>query len=325
MEDLFRILIDARFISHISASGCNLTGTLKHLSSLRLDSEVLNSRKGCTVLRVVQYIADHYAIYSSDICKLLISSNQISNLKLILNCRYKRFSFFGFNKQMDSLSLLDLSNNNIQHIEGLSSKARIMLSLNHCPLDFAPGVLTEAHRVSFQKGTFPDRLSVLFPKTLHAPQRSRKCQGYFSLPPQDLFSKSASTDFSAFFERWTASRFGESSWFWHGGSKSPNSIRKSNHLRVSLDGGFLCKAVENKMDLDLRNTRLANFDESFEIFEEGKLHFTPGLSWWNRDRGAEGLGLFSRKLEWDPSSKNAKCIVLFRDFPRSPQMLPRGW
>ena len=46
----------------------------------------------------------------------------------------------------------------------------------------------------------------------------------FSLPPQDLFSKSASTHFSAivinqeFFERWTASTLGESSWFWHGGS-----------------------------------------------------------------------------------------------------------
>ena len=38
VEDLFRILIDARFLSHISASGCNLTGTLKDLSSLRQGS-----------------------------------------------------------------------------------------------------------------------------------------------------------------------------------------------------------------------------------------------------------------------------------------------
>lgn len=38
VEDLFRLLIDARFVSHISASGCNLTGTLKDLSSLRQES-----------------------------------------------------------------------------------------------------------------------------------------------------------------------------------------------------------------------------------------------------------------------------------------------
>lgn len=46
------------------------------------------------------------------------------------------------------------------------------------------------------------------------------------------------------------------------------------------------------MDLDLRGTRLANFDEAFELFEEGKLHFTPGLSLWNWDEGTEGLGFF---------------------------------
>ena len=38
VEDLFRLLIDARFVSHISAFGCNLAGTLKDLSSLRQDS-----------------------------------------------------------------------------------------------------------------------------------------------------------------------------------------------------------------------------------------------------------------------------------------------
>ena len=105
--------------------------------------------------------------------------------------RSKRFSSLnGFNKQTDSLSFLDLSNNNIQRIEGLSSKARIMLSLNHRPLNFASGVLTEAHRVTFQKGTFPDPLYVLFPKTLHAPQRSRKCQGnFFPATPGPFFQK----------------------------------------------------------------------------------------------------------------------------------------
>ena len=118
--------------------------------------------------------------------------------------RSKRFSYlFGFSlgKKMDPLSFLDLSNNNIQHIEGLSSKAKIMLSDNHCPLDFAPGVLREAHCLSFQKGTFLiRRLYVLIPKALHAPERSRKYHGYFLVATPGPFSKSASTLFCAIIE-----------------------------------------------------------------------------------------------------------------------------
>ena len=81
---------------------------------------------------------------------------------------------------------------------------------------------------------------------------------------------------------------------------------------------FSCKAVDNKMDLDLRFSRLANFDESSELlklFKRGKLHFTEGLAWSNLEKGSEGLGsnFFSSKLEWDRSSEtHAVCIVLLR-------------
>ena len=51
-----------------------------------------------------------------------------------------------------------------------------MLSHNDCPLDFAPGVLTEARCLIFEKGTIPDRLYVLVLKAPHAPERSRKDQ-----------------------------------------------------------------------------------------------------------------------------------------------------
>ena len=54
------------------------------------------------------------------------------------------------------------------------------------------------------------------------------------------------------------------------------------------------------MDLDLRSTRIANFDESFELFTRGKLHFTPELSSLNWEQGLEGLGskvFFFLKLE----------------------------
>ena len=87
-------------------------------------------------------------------------------------------SLYGFSEKTDSLSFLDLSNNSIQDVEGLPSKAKIMLSLNHCPQDFAPGVLTEVHCLSLQKGTIPDRS----PKALHsyAPERSRKYARLFS-------------------------------------------------------------------------------------------------------------------------------------------------
>ena len=74
--------------------------------------------------------------------------------------RSKRFSFFlGFRTETDSLLFLDLSNNSIQHVEGLPSKAKIMLSHNHRALNISTGVLTEAHCLSFQKGTVHDRLS----------------------------------------------------------------------------------------------------------------------------------------------------------------------
>ena len=99
-------------------------------------------------------------------------------------------SLYGFSEKTDSLLFLDLSYNSIQNVEGLPSKAKIMLSHNDRPLDFAPGVLTEAHGLSFKKGTIPDRLYVLTPKTLHAPERSRKCQGYFLLAtPGHFFQK----------------------------------------------------------------------------------------------------------------------------------------
>lgn len=64
------------------------------------------------------------------------------------------------------------------------------------------------------------------------------------------------------------------------------------------------------MDLDLRGTRLANFDESFELFEHGKLHFTSELSSWNWEQGLEGLGstVFSPKLDKDRSSETCEMI-----------------
>ena len=76
----------------------------------------------------------------------------------------------------------------------------------------------------------------------------------------------------------------------------------ATQLCVSLDGGFLmfsCKAVDNKIDLDLRSTGLANFDESLELFNQRKLHLTPGLSSKTLEEGAEGLGsnFFSSNLE----------------------------
>lgn len=80
---------------------------------------------------------------------------------------------------MDSLSFLDLSNNSIQHVEGLPLKARVILSLNHRPLNFTPGVLTEARCLIFEKGTIPDRLFVLIPKISHAP-KIQKMTGLFS-------------------------------------------------------------------------------------------------------------------------------------------------
>lgn len=46
----------------------------------------------------------------------------------------------------DSLMSLDVSNNNIQRVDGLSASAKITLSHNGCPLDFSRGVLTEAGR-----------------------------------------------------------------------------------------------------------------------------------------------------------------------------------
>ena len=62
------------------------------------------------------------------------------------------------------------------------------------------------------------------------------------------------------------------------------------------------------MDLDLRSTRLANFDESFKLFKQEKLHFTPELSSWNWERGSEGLEtkVFSSKLEKTEVRRHAK-------------------
>ena len=105
--------------------------------------------------------------------------------------RSKWFSSrYGSSTERDSLLFLDLSNNSIQHVEGLPSKAKIMLSHNHRALNISTGVLTKAHCLSFQKGTIPDRLYVLIPKALHAPERSRKYQGYFPLAtPGPFFPK----------------------------------------------------------------------------------------------------------------------------------------
>ena len=49
----------------------------------------------------------------------------------------------------DSLISLDLSNNKIQRVDGLSARAKITLSHNGCPLDFSRGVLTEAGRTQY--------------------------------------------------------------------------------------------------------------------------------------------------------------------------------
>ena len=108
--------------------------------------------------------------------------------------RSKRlFSLIGFIEKMDSLSFLDLSNNNIQRIEGLPSKAKVILSLNHRPLDFAPGVLTEAHCLSLQKRTIPNQLFFSRRHCVHMLQKIQKVhQVIFSLPLQAIFSKSAS-------------------------------------------------------------------------------------------------------------------------------------
>ena len=51
---------------------------------------------------------------------------------------------------------------------------------------------------------------------------------------------------------------------------------------------FSCKAVDNKMDLDLRSTKLANFDEPLELFDAGELHLTQRLSWTSEVAGARG-------------------------------------
>ena len=85
VEELFRILIDARFVSHISAFGCNLTGTLKDLSSLRQRSFRLGTPEfkkhqetglkglhNVDVLRVVQNIDQHSIFYIITICSLML-------------------------------------------------------------------------------------------------------------------------------------------------------------------------------------------------------------------------------------------------------------
>ena len=89
-------------------------------------------------------------------------------------------SLYGSSTKTDSLLFLDLSNNSIQHVEGLPSKAKIILSLNHRPLDFARGVLTEAHCLSLQKRRF--LINCMFPEdtTFIYSRRSRKYARLFS-------------------------------------------------------------------------------------------------------------------------------------------------
>jgi len=89
VRDLFRLLIHSRLITQISASGCNLTGTLKDPFSLRFEE--------------------------------------------------------GFESTVtDSLLILDISNNSIQHVESLPRKAKVVFSHNNCPLSFSRGVLSQA-------------------------------------------------------------------------------------------------------------------------------------------------------------------------------------
>jgi len=138
VEDFFRILVHATRISQISASGCNLTGTLKDPSSFRLDDAF-----GSTV--------------------------------------------------KDSLLVLDVSNNSIQHVECLPRRAKIMLSHNNRPLNFS-------HRV-------------------------------------------------------------------------------------------LAQASDNKQELDLRGSRLASFDETHELWMQGKFNWTTELSARNTTAGYGCFGL----------------------------------
>ena len=46
----------------------------------------------------------------------------------------------------DSLLSLDVSNNSIERVECLPSRAKIILSHNKCPLNFSRGVLAKAGR-----------------------------------------------------------------------------------------------------------------------------------------------------------------------------------
>lgn len=56
---------------------------------------------------------------------------------------------FGYTVK-DSLLVLDVSNNSIQHVECLPRRAKVMLSHNNRPLKFSHGVLAEAGE-KFQK------------------------------------------------------------------------------------------------------------------------------------------------------------------------------
>eukprot|EP00434_Breviolum_minutum_P001790 symbB.v1.2.001585.t1/scaffold88.1/size340390/20 len=142
VEDLLRILAYSKFISKISASDCNLTGTLKDLSSFRY-----------------------------------VPGSDVTN----------------------SLLVLDISNNSIQQVETLPPNAKIMLSHNHRALNISTGVLTEAN--------------------------------------------------------------------------------------------------DNNQELDLRASRLTNFEETHELWKQRKLTLTPGLSFRNETGGYGCFGL-------DPASTN---------------------
>lgn len=58
------------------------------------------------------------------------------------------------------------------------------------------------------------------------------------------------------------------------------------------------KVIDRKQELDLRSSRLANFDEMYELRMEGKLHWTADLTLRNESAGG-GLRLANYKAQ-DP-------------------------
>ena len=58
------------------------------------------------------------------------------------------------------------------------------------------------------------------------------------------------------------------------------------------------KVIDKKQELDLRSSTLANLDEMYELWMEGKLHWTAVLTLRNESAGG-GLRLANYKAE-DP-------------------------